>query len=124
MGGQQAQCDNLRHVNLPFAAVQQAMRKPKGLILLSGQTWHGNRFSESRQYRRSTEESIVVKQGHTVTLKPEWQDEGDAQYIWRAIEDEDGGRVRISPINTGLQIAPSYVVETSMLETTDTYPHH
>lgn len=59
--------------------------------------------------------SKVIKKGDVVTIKPEWQDKGDDKYVWVAIEDEDGGRVRIAPANTGLSYPPNQVVETSML---------
>lgn len=58
----------------------------------------------------------MIKKGDTVVIKPEWRDPGDENLHWIAIEDESGGRVRIAPTNTGMSIAPNYVVETSMLE--------
>lgn len=60
----------------------------------------------------------AIRKGDRVFIKPEWQDAGDDQFIWIALEDEDGGRVRISPINgVWLAGAPTnQVVETSMLE--------
>lgn len=58
----------------------------------------------------------MIKKGDRVKIKPEWQDKGDDLFLWIAIEDEDGGRVRISPIGTGLQLTPNQVVKTSMLE--------
>lgn len=58
----------------------------------------------------------MIKKGDTVRIKPEWQDAGDDTLHWIAIEDEDGGRVRITPTNTGLEFPPNQVVETSMLE--------
>lgn len=57
-----------------------------------------------------------IRKGDTVRLLPQWQDHGDDQLTWIALEDEDGGRVRISPIDSGLSIAPNYVVRTDMLE--------
>lgn len=58
----------------------------------------------------------TIKSGDTVRLLPQWQDPGDAALHWIATEDEDGGRVRIAPTNTGLTIAPNYVVRVDMLE--------
>jgi hypothetical protein len=58
----------------------------------------------------------MIKKGDTVRIKPEWQDAGDDTLHWIAIEDEDGGRVRIQPQNTGLRFPPNQVVKTSMLE--------
>jgi hypothetical protein len=38
------------------------------------------------------------------------------KFVWVALEDEDGGRVVIAPINTGLTFAPNQVVDTNMVE--------
>lgn len=59
---------------------------------------------------------LTIQKGDTVRLLPQWQDHGDDKLTWIALEDEDGGRVRISPIDSGLTIAPNYVVCTDMLE--------
>lgn len=56
-----------------------------------------------------------IKAGDIVTIKPEWRDEGDEKICFIAIEDEDGGRVRIEP-QLGLPINPNQVVMTSMLD--------
>lgn len=61
--------------------------------------------------------ALIVK-GDTVRILPQWQDPGDDALHWIATEDEDGGRVRIAPTNTGLSIAPNYIVLTTMLEVT------
>lgn len=58
----------------------------------------------------------TIHAGDTVRLLPQWQDPGDAALHWIALEDEAGGHVRIAPINTGLSIAPQYVVRVDMLE--------
>jgi hypothetical protein len=57
-----------------------------------------------------------IRAGQRVHIRREWQDAGDDKFIWVAVEDEDGGRVRISAVNTGLMIASNQVVETRMLE--------
>ncbi len=41
----------------------------------------------------------MIKRGDIVQIKPEWQDEGDDTYTWMAVDDEEKGRVSISPIN-------------------------
>jgi hypothetical protein len=56
-----------------------------------------------------------IKAGDTVTIKPEWRDPGDATIRFVAIEDEDGGRVRIEA-QLGLPMNPNEVVTTDMLE--------
>jgi hypothetical protein len=61
----------------------------------------------------------MIKAKDIVRIKPEFQDKGDNSFVWVALEDEDGGRVRISPINTGLSLPPNQVVSTSMLVSND-----
>ena len=62
--------------------------------------------------------SARIVKGDTVRLLPQWQDPGDDALHWIATEDEDGGRVRIAPLDSGLTIAPNYIVLTTMLEAT------
>ena len=58
----------------------------------------------------------TIRQGDTVRLLPQWQDHGDDNLTWIALENEDGSRVLIAPIDTGMTIPPNYVVRTDMLE--------
>lgn len=58
----------------------------------------------------------MIKKGDKVKIRPEWRDEGDEDFVWIALEEEDGGRVRIAPLNTGLSIQPNQIVTTDMLE--------
>ena len=58
----------------------------------------------------------MIKARDIVRIKPEYQDEGDDLFVWIALEDEDGGRVRIAPLNTGLKLLPNQVVSTEMIE--------
>jgi hypothetical protein len=57
----------------------------------------------------------MIKAKDTVQIKPEFQDAGDSELVWVALEDEEGGRVRIAPVNTGMQFPPNQVVTTEML---------
>ncbi len=57
-----------------------------------------------------------IKKGDVVRIKPEWQDEGDDEFTWVAVEDEDGGRVLIEVRGTGLFVNPQQRVEIAMLE--------
>lgn len=57
----------------------------------------------------------MIKARDVVRIKPEYQDEGDDSLVWMALEDEDGGRVRISPLNTGMKLPPNQVVSIEML---------
>jgi len=58
----------------------------------------------------------MIKAKDIVKIKPEYQDAGDQKLVWIAIEDEDGGRVRISPVNTGMKLPPNQVVTVEMLD--------
>lgn len=53
--------------------------------------------------------------GQVVELLPDYQDAGDASYTWVVVEEEDRGRLFISPIDTGLPIPPRYPVERSWI---------
>lgn len=57
----------------------------------------------------------MIKAKDILRIKPEYQDEGDDLLVWIALEDEDGGRVRIAPLNTGLKFPPNQVVKTEMI---------
>lgn len=62
------------------------------------------------------ESRVKIKAGDQVKIKPEWQDAGDDQYEWRALNDEEGGRVKIQPQIPGLAILPNSIAEVGMLE--------
>lgn len=49
--------------------------------------------------------------GQVVELLPDYQDPGDASYTWVVVEEEDRGRLFISPVDIGLPIPPRYPVE-------------
>ena len=57
----------------------------------------------------------MILKGQQVHIKPEWQDAGDDQFTWIALEDEGGDRVKIMPLMPELTFAPVSVVETRML---------
>ena len=61
----------------------------------------------------------MIKAKDIIKIKTEFQDEGDDSLIWIALEDEDGGRVKISPLNTGLELPPNQVVTTEMIYKAD-----
>lgn len=58
----------------------------------------------------------TVHKGQVVSLKPEWQDAGDSEFTWIALEDDDGEMVMIVPLGTGLTFPPQYRVKLSWLE--------
>lgn len=51
----------------------------------------------------------------TIEILKEFQDEKDGSLIWKIVGEEEKGRVDISPINTGLILAPIYTVNTYMI---------
>lgn len=57
----------------------------------------------------------MILKGQQVHIKPEWQDAGDDQFTWIALEDEGGDRVKIMPLMPELTFPPVSVVETRML---------
>lgn len=59
---------------------------------------------------------MTIKKGDSVKIKPEWQDAGDDQVHFFAMEDEDGGRVRIGALGVLSHFVPTQVVLVSMLE--------
>jgi hypothetical protein len=59
---------------------------------------------------------MTIQAGDIVRIKPEYQDKGDDRFVWLAVEDADGDRVRIKPITTELAFTPNHVVLLSMLE--------
>ncbi len=61
----------------------------------------------------------MIRKGQQVHIKPEWQDDGDDEFTWVAIEDEDGGRVKIMTLMPELRFQPVSVVETRMLVESD-----
>lgn len=57
----------------------------------------------------------MIKKGDRIQFKPEWQDAGDSNVTFIAVEDESGGRVMISA-EIGLPINPTQIVHTYMIQ--------
>jgi len=60
---------------------------------------------------------MTISKGDQVFIKPEWQDKGDDKFIWIAMGDEYDGKVMIYPSNINMTIAPTQIVNVSMLLT-------
>lgn len=58
----------------------------------------------------------MITKGTYLKIKPEWQDAGDEKFTWLAVENEDGGRVLVSRLGTGMSITPTSVMTTDMVE--------
>lgn len=56
----------------------------------------------------------MINKNDVVVFKPEWSDAGDDKIIFIAIENEDGGRVKVRA-ELGMVINPIQVVETRMI---------
>jgi hypothetical protein len=54
----------------------------------------------------------MFKKGDVVEILPEFQDEGDGEFTWVVLADEEKGRVDICPVDIDMAIKPTYTVET------------
>lgn len=61
---------------------------------------------------------MKIRKGDILTIKPEWQDPGDEAIEFLALESESGGRLRITPLGTGLMFPGNQVVEAHMVAAT------
>jgi hypothetical protein len=57
----------------------------------------------------------MFKRGDAVEILPEYQDKGDDQYHWVCVNDEEKGRIDISPSDINLRIPPVYTVQTNQI---------
>ena len=55
-----------------------------------------------------------IRKGDKIEILPEFQDAGDAEFVWFATEDEDGGRISISAVSD-LPYPPVNRVRTDMV---------
>lgn len=55
-----------------------------------------------------------LKKGDIVQFLQEYED-GDAEFNYILLEDLDGGRVKVMPFNSGLEIPPIQVVKVDWL---------
>ena len=61
----------------------------------------------------------MIKKGDIITIKPQWQDAGNARFTWVARNDEEHGRVDISAVElTYMDVWPAQTVRTDMIEAT------
>ena len=63
-----------------------------------------------------TTEVRKFQKGDTVKIRPEFQDDGDDEFTWVVLNDEEKGRVDISAINSPLSIKPTHTVQTDWIE--------
>ena len=62
---------------------------------------------------------MTFRKGDRVEILPEFQDAGDSEFAWVVLDDEEKGRVDISPVDIGMRIKPRYTVLTSQIRLTD-----
>ena len=61
----------------------------------------------------------VIKKGDIITIKPQWQDAGNASFTWVARDDEENGRVDISAVELAyMPVWPAQTVRSEMIEAT------
>lgn len=58
----------------------------------------------------------TIRKGDPIRIKPEWQDDGDGELEWIAVDDEEKGRVSIMATNTGLTYPPVNTVRADMVD--------
>ena len=54
----------------------------------------------------------MFKAGDIIEILPQFRDEGDEDFTWQVLADEEKDRVDICPIDSPLRIKPIYTVET------------
>ena len=59
---------------------------------------------------------MTIKCGDVLAIRKEWQDTGDENYRWVALDDESDGRVTVRLVCDDLTIMPTSVVEVDMVE--------
>jgi hypothetical protein len=57
----------------------------------------------------------MIKKGDRIDILPEWQDPGDDNFVWVAVDDEEKGRITISPISMDVPIKPCSTVFSNQL---------
>ena len=57
----------------------------------------------------------MFKIGDIVEILPPFRDEGDEDFTWQVLTNEEKNRVDICPIDAPLRIKPIYTVETSQI---------
>lgn len=58
----------------------------------------------------------MFKRGDHVEILPDFQDQGDDGFTWIVLNDEEKGRVDITPINIGMEVKPIYTVKVEQIK--------
>lgn len=59
---------------------------------------------------------MTIKAGDKIKIKREWQDDGDDNIEFIAIDDQDGDRVLIGALGVLRNFTPTQIVSVSMLD--------
>lgn len=59
---------------------------------------------------------MSIRKGDFVEILASFQDEGDDEFRWLALDDEEKGRVTIAALGTNLGMAPTTVVRTEWVK--------
>ena len=62
----------------------------------------------------------LFQKGDLIEILHAYQDAGDDEYQWVAVDDEEKGRVFISTINSGMRIRPIHVVQSAWIRLLET----
>ena len=71
------------------------------------------------EYETTT--TTTIKKGDRVVFRPEWQDDGDADVVFVAVEDPAGELIRVEAL-LGMTVNPQQVVPTFWIESAETIP--
>lgn len=63
----------------------------------------------ARQSTNFIEPSMSICKADVVEFLPQYRDEGDEDFIWVAVDDEQKARVTLAVLGTNLRIAPTTV---------------
>ncbi|MFZ2387097.1 MAG: hypothetical protein WAW69_04770 [Polaromonas sp.] len=50
-----------------------------------------------------------------ISILPEFQDNGDDQFTWVVLADEEKGRVEVCPVNSSLLMKPVYTLRVGQI---------
>jgi hypothetical protein len=73
--------------------------------------WQLHHFSQ-----RLLRGNEMYKRGDIVEILLEFQDSGDSAFTWIVLNDEEKGRVDITPIDITLSIKPIYTMNTTQIK--------
>ncbi len=66
----------------------------------------------------------MFKRGNQVEILPEFQDEGDDSFTWIVLDDEEKGRVDITPIDINMKLKPIYTVKVEQIKHVEDSDQH